>query len=47
MCACENYILQVKFSGNGRSLVYSGRTLATLELRGEDEREAECALEIV
>lgn len=44
--ACENGILDFKFSGHGRSIVHSGRTLATLELE-EAERPAECGLEIV
>ena len=44
--ACENGILDFKFSGHGRSIVHSGRTLATLQLE-EAERHAECGLEIV
>ena len=44
---CENGIHDFKFSGHGRSIVHSGRTLATLELEEEGERPAQCGLEIV
>ena len=45
-CLCVIIIYSWKnTSGSGRSIVHSGRTLATIEVRGE--RDAECGLEIV
>ena len=45
MSASEHYILKFKFPGPGRSIVHSGRTLATLTI--PEEGQPECGLEIV